>query len=122
MSLNFAAVLFLPRSGILKPDLCNPFTKTSHLGYPLEVLAVGITVQLKISLKHRELLFGEGCSDALCFATLAAVLGVTILRRGRVVALNYVQVVGLAEQPSVQESKLFTRGQLAGTGIAGKTR
>jgi len=115
-------MLFLPRSGILKPDLRDPFAKTGHLGYPLEVLAVGIAIQLKISLEHRELLLGEGRSHALRLAALTAVLRVTILRGRCVVTLNYVQVVSLAKQSGVEESKLFTRGQLAGAGIAGETR
>jgi len=113
-------VLLLPRPGVLEPDLRDPLAEAGHLRYPLEVLAVGIAVLQKVGLQHRELLLGERRPHALRLAALATVLGVAVLRRGRVVTLDHVQIMGLAEQPGVQERKLLARGQLAGTRVAGE--
>lgn len=120
MSLNLAAVLLLPRSGVLKPDLRDPLAETGHLSYSFEILTVGIAVQLKVSLEDRELLLGKGRPHALRLAALTAVLGVAILRRGRVVTLDDVEIMRLAEQSGVQKRELLSRGQLTGTGVAGE--
>jgi len=115
-------MLLLPRPRILEPDLRDPFAEPGYVRYPFEVLAVGVAVQLKVRLQHRELLLGKGRSHALRLTALATVLGIAVLRGGRVVALDHIQVVSLAEQPGVQEGELLTRGQLARAGVAGETR
>lgn len=120
MSLNLAAVLLLPRTGVLKPDLRDPLAETGHLGYSFEILAVGVAVQLEVGLENRELLLGKGRPHALRLAALAAVLGVAVLRRRRVVALDHVEVMRLAEKPGVQERELLAGGQLTGASVAGE--
>lgn len=80
LSLYFARVkmLLLPRPRILKPHLCYPLAKSGYVRYPLEVLAVGIAIQLKIRLENGELLLGKSSPDSLRFiTTLMATLGVT---------------------------------------------
>lgn len=110
MRLHLAAVLFLPRAGILKPDLRDSLAQAGHLSDSLEILTVGIAVQLEVGLQHRQLLLGEGRPHALRLAALAAVLGVAVLRGRRVVTLDHVQIVGLAEQSGVQKRELLPRG------------
>lgn len=71
-------VLLLPRSRVLEPHLRHPLAKPGYVRYPLEVLAVGITVQLEVRLENRELLLGKGGSDPLRLITaLVTALGVT---------------------------------------------
>lgn len=120
MSLNLAAVLLLPRPGVLKPDLRDPLAETGHLSYSLEILTVGVAVQLEVGLENRELLLGKGRPHPLRLAALTAVLGVAVLRRGRVVTLDHVEIVRLAEQSGVQKRELLARGQLTGTSVAGE--
>lgn len=114
-------MLLLPRTGVLKPDLRDPLAETGHLGYSLEILAVGVAVQLEVGLEDRQLLLGEGRPHALGLAAFTAVLGVAVLRRGRVVTLDHVEIVRLAEQPGVQERELLAGGQLTGASVAGET-
>lgn len=120
MSLNLAAVLLLPRTRVLKPDLRDPLAEAGHLGNSFEVLTVGVAVQLEVGLEDRELLLGEGRPHALGLATFTAVLGIAVFRRRRVVTLDHVEIVRFAEQPSVQKRKLFTGGQLTGASVAGE--
>lgn len=90
LSLDLAAMLLLPRPGILEPNLRDPLAETGYLSYPLEILPVGIAVHLEVGLQDCKLLLGEGRPHALRFAALAAVLGIAILRRGGVITLDYV--------------------------------
>lgn len=80
LPLHFARVkmLLLPRSRILEPHLRYPLAKPGYVRYPLEVLAVGIAIQLKIRLENGELLLGKSGPDSLRLITaLMATLGVT---------------------------------------------
>jgi len=97
LSLDLAAVLLLSRPGILEPNLRDPLAEAGHLGYPLEILPVGVAVHLKVGLQNRELLLGKGRPHTLRLAAFAAVLGIAILRRGGIVSLDHVQIMGLAE-------------------------
>ena len=63
-------VFLLPRARVLEPDLRDPLAEAGDLGYPLEVLAIGIAVQLEISLKYLELFFCEGRPHSLCLLLL----------------------------------------------------
>lgn len=45
-------MLLLPRPRVLKPHLRYPLAQPGYVRYPLEVLAVGIAVQLKVRLKN----------------------------------------------------------------------
>lgn len=45
-------MFLLPRPRILKPHLRYPLAEPGYVRYPLEVLAVGIAVQLKIRLEN----------------------------------------------------------------------
>lgn len=120
LSFNFAAMLLLPCSRILKPNLRDSFAQTSYMSYSFEILTVGIAVQLEIRLQDRKLLLGKRCPYALCFAAFATVLGITVLRRGSIVTLDYVQIMCFTEQSGIQKGKLFTRRKLSRTGIAGE--
>lgn len=97
LSLDLAAVLFLPRPGILEPNLRDPLAEAGYLGYSLQVLPVGIAVHLEVGLQDGELLLGKGRPHALRLAAFAAVLGIAILRRGGIVTLDHVQIMSLAE-------------------------
>lgn len=97
LSLELAAVLFLSRPGILEPNLRDPLAEAGYLGYSLQVLPVGIAVHLEIGLQNGELFLGEGRPHALRLAAFTAVLGIAILRRGGVITLNHIQIMGLAE-------------------------
>lgn len=71
-------MLLLPRPRILEPHLRYPLAESGYVRYPLEVLAVGITVQLKIRLENGELFLGKGGPNSLrLIAALVATLGVT---------------------------------------------
>lgn len=122
---HFARVqmLLLPRPRILEPNLRDPFAEPCHVCYPLEVLPVRIAVQLKVRLKNGKLFLGERCSHSLRLVTaLVTALGVTAFIRRGVVALDDVEVVGLAEEPRVQQGELLPGGQLTRTSVAGETR
>lgn len=71
-------MLLLPRPRILEPNLRNSFAEPGHMGYPLEILAVRVAVQLEIRLKNGELLLRERGSHSLRLVTaLMPALGVT---------------------------------------------
>lgn len=71
-------MLLLSRSRVLEPYLRHSFAESCYVRYPLEVLAVGIAVQLEIRLKNGELFLGKSSSDSLRFITaLVTTLGVT---------------------------------------------
>ena len=53
-------VLFLPGAAILEPDLRHPLAEAGDLGDSLQVLAVGVGVDLEVGLQDRDLLLGEG--------------------------------------------------------------
>lgn len=77
---HFARVqmLLLPRPRILEPNLRNSFAEPRHMRYPLEILPVGIAVQLEVRLKNGKLLLRERRSHSLRFvAALVAALRVT---------------------------------------------
>jgi len=78
--LDFAGVqvLLLPRSGVLKPDLRDPFAETSDLRYSLQILAVGIGVKLEVGLQHLQLLLGE-CGAHPFRLVLLIALGIATL-------------------------------------------
>ena len=80
LSFDLAAVLLLPRPGILKPNLRDPLAEAGHLGYPLKILSVGIAVHLEVSLQDCKLLLGKGRPHAFRLAAFATVLGIAILR------------------------------------------
>lgn len=120
MSLDLAAVLLLPRPRVLKPDLRDPLAETCHLSDPFEVLAVGVAVQLEVGLQDRQLFLGEGRPHSLRLATLTSVLGVAVFRRGRVVTLDHVEIMSLAEKSGVQKGELLAGRQLAGASVAGE--
>lgn len=91
------------------------------MGYPLEILSVGIAVELKVRLENRQLFLGEGRPDPLRLAALATVLRVAVLRRRGVVPLDDVEIVSLAEQPRVEKSELLPGRELPRAGVAGET-
>lgn len=71
-------MFLLPRPWILEPHLRYPLAKSGYVRYPLEILPVGIAVQLKIRLENGELLLGKSGSNSLrLITTLVATLGVT---------------------------------------------
>lgn len=71
-------MLLLPRPRVLEPHLRHPLAQAGYVRYPLEILTIGIAVQLEIRLENGELLLGEGGSDPLRLVTaLVATLGVT---------------------------------------------
>ena len=47
---------------VLKPDLRDPLAEAGDLGNPLQVLPVGVAVDLEVGLEYLNLLLGEGCS------------------------------------------------------------
>ncbi len=49
----------------LKPNLSHPFAESRDLGNPLQILAVGIAVDLEVGMENLDLLFCERCSDSL---------------------------------------------------------
>ena len=53
-------VLLLPGPAILKPDLGDPLAEPGDLGDSLEVLAVGVGVNLEVGLEDLDLILGEG--------------------------------------------------------------
>lgn len=71
-------VLFLACSTILKPDLRHSLAQTGHVGDALEILPVRIAVDGEVGLKHLQLFFGEGCSDALRFVLVESVTVVAV--------------------------------------------
>ncbi len=54
----------------LKPNLSHPFAESRYLGNPLQILAVGIAVDLEVCMENLDLLFCERCSDSLCLLLL----------------------------------------------------
>lgn len=120
-------ILFLPGPGVLEPDLSDPFAQARDLSDALEVLSVRVRVQVEVGLQHLELLLGEGGAHALRFR-----LGSRATRAGRTAFLLAVLIVGtrspvqelevvrLAEHPSVVEREFLARGQLSLAGIAGE--
>lgn len=61
------SVLLLPRTRVLKPDLCDSFAETCQLRDPLEVLSVRIGVHVKIRLKDLKLFFCKCGPYSFCF-------------------------------------------------------
>ena len=73
-------VLLLSGPAVLEPDLGHSFGQSRDLSYPLQVLAVGIGIYLKIRLKNLNLFLGEGRPHPLRFL-LRVRLGVSALCR-----------------------------------------
>ena len=58
-------VLLLPRPAVLEPDLRHALAESCDLGDPLEVLPVGVRVDLKVGLQDLDLLLRERCPHPL---------------------------------------------------------
>ena len=58
-------VLFLPRPAVLEPDLRHALAQSRDLGDPLEVLPVGVRVDLEVGLQDLDLLLRERCPHPL---------------------------------------------------------
>lgn len=65
-------VLLLPSAAVLEPDLRDPLAEAGDLRDPLQVLAVGVRVQLEVRLEHLQLFFREGRADPLRLALVVA--------------------------------------------------
>lgn len=72
LDLSRVHVLLLARPRVLKPDLGDPLAQPGYLGDPLEVLAVGVRVQLEVGLQHLQLLLGEGGAHAFRLVLVVA--------------------------------------------------
>lgn len=112
-------MLLLTRTRVLKPHLSNPFTQTCHRSYPLQILPIGIAVDVEVRLQYLQLFLGEGCAHPFRFIALLKTIRFTavITRRSTV---EHFRVVRLAEHFVVYQGKLFPSGQLSSTAITGK--
>ena len=63
--LSVVDVLLLPGPAVLEPDLRHPLGEPRDLCDALEVLAVGVRVDLEVGLQDLDLLLGEGRAHAL---------------------------------------------------------
>lgn len=74
LTLRFSSVLMLllPRPGVLEPDLRDPLAEARDLRDSLQVLPVGVRVQLEVGLQHLQLLLREGGAHALRLALVVA--------------------------------------------------
>lgn len=61
-------VLLLPGTAILEPDLRDSLAEAGHLRDPLQILAVGVRVQLEVRLEHLQLFLRECGAHALRLA------------------------------------------------------
>lgn len=52
-------MFLLPGAGVLEPHLRHPLAEARQLRDPLQVLAVGVGVDLEVGLKHLQLLVRE---------------------------------------------------------------
>lgn len=114
-------MLLLPGPRVLKPDLRHPLAESRDMGYPLEVLTIGIAVQLEVRLQDGKLFLREGRPDPFRLATFAAVFRIAILRGRGIVSFDHVEVVSFAEQSGIQQGELLPCGQLTRAGVAGET-
>lgn len=65
-------MFLLPGAAVLKPDLRDPLTKACDLRDALQVLAIGVWVQLKVRLEHLKLFLCERRPNPLGFAFVVA--------------------------------------------------
>lgn len=70
--LNYSTlnVLLLASSRVLEPHLGDPFAESRHRSNPLQILAVGIAVNVEVGLQNLQLFLGEGRPDPLGFVVL----------------------------------------------------
>lgn len=72
-------VLLLTGPGVLEPHLGDPLGEACDLSDSLEVLSVGVAVQLEVGLEDLELLLREGGPDPLRLALAVVRLRVSSL-------------------------------------------
>lgn len=71
-------VLFLASSTVLEPDLRHSLTQSGHVSDSLEILAVGVAVNVEVRLKDLKLFFGECCTDAFGFVFVETVAVIAV--------------------------------------------
>lgn len=76
-------VFFLPRTRILKPNLRHTLAQARNWGDALQILAIRITVNLKVGLQHLQLLLGEGGAHAFRLALVITITITALYKGGR---------------------------------------
>lgn len=76
-------VFFLPRTRILKPNLRHTLAQARNWSDALQILAIRITVNLKVGLQHLQLLLGEGGAHAFRLALVITITITALYKGGR---------------------------------------
>lgn len=71
-------MLFLTCSTILEPDLCHSLTQPSHTRNSLQILSIGIRVNVEVCLKNLKLFLRESRSNAFRFIFIETLTIVSI--------------------------------------------
>ena len=100
-------ILFLPRSAVLEPNLGDAFAQARNLRDSLQILTVGIRIDLKIRLQNLNLLLRKRRPHPL--GLLLAVRGVDFAAfvGGGAAAVERLHVVGFAEDSILVHAKFF---------------
>lgn len=72
-------MLLLARSRVLEPHLGDPLAQSRHGGNPLQVLTVGIAIDVEVSLQNLQLFLGEGRSNSFGFVVLLVAIRFTAI-------------------------------------------